>query len=96
MAQTHKIAVAPPVWIWSDSPLTDKPCSRSGFPYRKNILFGGRIEPLKGIDTLFGALAFYKPSSRQPPDVRDNCGGDPDAGADSERGLRRWPANWAA
>jgi len=45
----------------------------------RNILFAGRIEPLKGIDTLLKAIALIK--QRQPDAVQDVCvaiiGGDP-------------------
>ena len=48
-------------------------------PYRKNILFAGRIEPLKGIDTLLGALAYLQ--AQQADKLADVCvtivGGDP-------------------
>lgn len=48
-------------------------------PQRKNILFAGRIEPLKGIDTLLEAIALLK--ARHITDLADTCvtiiGGDP-------------------
>jgi D-inositol-3-phosphate glycosyltransferase len=48
-------------------------------PHRKNILFAGRIEPLKGIDTLLEAIALLK--ERQVTDLSDTCvtiiGGNP-------------------
>ena len=51
-----------------------------GIPnWRKNILFAGRIEPLKGIDTLFNALAYSQ--RHQPQELRNVCvtiiGGNP-------------------
>ena len=53
-----------------------------GIPgWRKNILFTGRIEPLKGIDTLLQAIAILK---RQSPNIMNEAsvtiiGGDPHA-----------------
>ncbi|MFO7631881.1 MAG: glycosyltransferase, partial [Caldilinea sp.] len=48
-------------------------------PQRKNILFAGRIEPLKGIDTLLDAIALLK--ARHITDLADTCvtiiGGNP-------------------
>ncbi|HHY58777.1 MAG TPA: glycosyltransferase family 1 protein [Chloroflexi bacterium] len=48
-------------------------------PQRKNILFAGRIEPLKGIDTLLEAIALLK--ARRITDLADTCvtiiGGNP-------------------
>jgi D-inositol-3-phosphate glycosyltransferase len=48
-------------------------------PQRKNILFAGRIEPLKGIDTLLEAIALLK--ARHITDLADTCvtiiGGNP-------------------
>jgi D-inositol-3-phosphate glycosyltransferase len=45
----------------------------------KNIMFAGRIEPLKGIDTLMQAMALIK--QRHPDTVKNTCvaiiGGDP-------------------
>ncbi|MCB0043432.1 MAG: glycosyltransferase, partial [Caldilinea sp.] len=51
-----------------------------GIPgWRKNILFTGRIEPLKGIDTLLGALALLR--ERHPGELDNVCvtiiGGNP-------------------
>ena len=48
-------------------------------PQRKNILFAGRIEPLKGIDTLVEAIALL--NARHATSLADTCvtiiGGDP-------------------
>ncbi len=48
-------------------------------PHRKNILFAGRIEPLKGIDTLVEAIALL--NARHATSLADTCvtiiGGDP-------------------
>lgn len=48
-------------------------------PQRKNILFAGRIEPLKGIDTLLEAIALLK--MHKETDLANTCvtiiGGDP-------------------
>ncbi|HQY90517.1 glycosyltransferase [Caldilinea sp.] len=48
-------------------------------PQRKNILFAGRIEPLKGIDTLLEAIGLLK--ARRVTDLSDTCvtiiGGNP-------------------
>jgi len=52
----------------------------AGIPqYHQNIVFAGRIEPLKGIDTLLRAIALIQ--KRRPAAVADVCvaiiGGDP-------------------
>jgi D-inositol-3-phosphate glycosyltransferase len=48
-------------------------------PQRKNILFAGRIEPLKGIDTLVEAIALL--NARHATSLAETCvtiiGGDP-------------------
>jgi D-inositol-3-phosphate glycosyltransferase len=48
-------------------------------PGDKNIIFAGRIEPLKGIDTLLRAIALIQ--ERRPEAIRNTCvaiiGGDP-------------------
>jgi D-inositol-3-phosphate glycosyltransferase len=81
-ADPLKIAVVPPgVDLQRFRPLDRLQAMQSiGIPpYRKNILFAGRIEPLKGIDTLLGALAILQQQQAQKLD--DVCvtivGGDP-------------------
>jgi D-inositol-3-phosphate glycosyltransferase len=81
-ADPQKIAVVPPgVDLARFKPLDRVQAMQSiGIPpWRKNILFAGRIEPLKGIDTLLGALALLQ--AQQPQKLDDVCvtivGGDP-------------------
>jgi D-inositol-3-phosphate glycosyltransferase len=81
-ANPAKIAVVPPgVDLARFRPIDRLQAMQSiGIPpYRKNILFAGRIEPLKGIDTLLGALALLQQQQGQKLD--DVCvtivGGDP-------------------
>ena len=54
-------------------------CRSVSRPHRKNILFAGRIEPLKGIDTLLRALALLQ--ALEPAAMENVCvtivGGDP-------------------
>ena len=81
-ADPRKIAIVPPgVDLQRFKPLNRLQAMQSiGIPpSRKNILFAGRIEPLKGIDTLLGALALLQ--TRQPEALDNVCvtiiGGDP-------------------
>jgi D-inositol-3-phosphate glycosyltransferase len=81
-ADGRKIAIVPPgVDLERFRPLDRVQAMQSiGIPpNRKNILFAGRIEPLKGIDTLLGALALLQ--AKQPAQLADVCvtivGGDP-------------------
>ncbi len=81
-ADRRKIAIVPPgVDLQRFRPLDRVQAMQSiGIPpYRKNILFAGRIEPLKGIDTLLGALAYLQ--AGQADKLADVCvtivGGDP-------------------
>ena len=68
--------------------------NRVGIPCGdKNIMFAGRIEPLKGIDTLIQAMALIR---QRYPDVMDNTcvaiiGGDPWAES-AEAGMARLQA----
>ena len=81
-ADPAKIAVVPPgVDLTRFKPL-DPLAAKLAIgipPDRKNILFAGRIEPLKGIDTLLGALARLQADA--PQRLADVCvtivGGDP-------------------
>jgi D-inositol-3-phosphate glycosyltransferase len=81
-ADPRKIAVVPPgVDVARFKPLDRAQAMQSiGIPpFRKNILFAGRIEPLKGIDTLLEALARLQ--VQEPDKLADVCvtivGGDP-------------------
>ncbi len=81
-AAPAKIAVVPPgVDLERFKPLARSQAMQAiGIPpQRKNILFAGRIEPLKGIDTLLEALALLQ--ARQAQKLDDVCvtiiGGDP-------------------
>ncbi len=81
-ADPAKIAIVPPgVDLARFQPIPRETAMRSiGIPlWRKNILFAGRIEPLKGIDTLLKALALLQ---TETPDKLENVcvtivGGDP-------------------
>jgi D-inositol-3-phosphate glycosyltransferase len=81
-ADAAKIAIVPPgVDLHRFQPLVRAEAMQAiGIPpERKNILFAGRIEPLKGIDTLLGALALLQ--ANEPERLDDVCvtivGGDP-------------------
>jgi D-inositol-3-phosphate glycosyltransferase len=80
-ADPAKIAIVPPgVDLARFRPLDRLQAMQSiGIPpYRKNILFAGRIEPLKGIDTLLGALAILQQQAQKLDDVCVTIvGGDP-------------------
>lgn len=81
-ADAAKIAIVPPgVDLQRFKPL-GRPAAMQAIgipPGRKNILFAGRIEPLKGIDTLLAALALLQ--TDEPHRLDDVCvtivGGDP-------------------
>jgi len=81
-ADMSKVIVIPPgVDLARFHPLDSKEAKRHvGIPCGdKNIMFAGRIEPLKGIDTLIRAMALIK---QRYPDVMENTcvaiiGGDP-------------------
>lgn len=81
-ADMDKVVVVPPgVDLDRFSPIAaDVAKKRVGISCGdKVVLFAGRIEPLKGIDTLLQAMALIK--ERNPEVVRDTCvaivGGDP-------------------
>lgn len=81
-APRDKIAVIPPgVDLGRFHPMDKKQAKRRvGIPCGDtNILFAGRIEPLKGIDTLLLAMSILQ--ERHPEAVKDTCvaiiGGDP-------------------
>lgn len=81
-APREKIAIVPPgVDLAHFHPIPQlKAKQMIGIPpQRKNILFAGRIEPLKGIDTLLEAIALLK--ARHITDLADTCvtiiGGNP-------------------
>ena len=67
----------------------DEAKARIGVPAaHRMILFVGRIQPIKGIDTLIRAIALLR---QRDPEMRSNLcvaiiGGDPAAGAGQERG----------
>lgn len=81
-ADPAKISIIPPgVDLERFRPINKKEAKqRVGLPCSdKNILFAGRIEPLKGIDTLLRAMAILQERS---PQIIENCcmaiiGGDP-------------------
>jgi D-inositol-3-phosphate glycosyltransferase len=81
-ANMEKVAVIPPgVDLDRFSPIPRKIAKANlGMPEdHKNILFAGRIEPLKGIDTLLLAIALIQ---KQNPELADHVsvniiGGDP-------------------
>ena len=81
-AEMERVVVIPPgVDLERFQPLA-KPVAREAvcIPlHHKNILFVGRIEPLKGIDTLLRAMALIR--KRRPEAVENVCvsiiGGDP-------------------
>lgn len=83
-ADPAKIMVLPPgVDLMRFRPMPKKLAQlQTGLPQdRTNILFAGRIEPLKGIDTLLRAIAILK---RQSPAIMNEAsvtiiGGDPHA-----------------
>ena len=81
-ANTDKIAIIPPgVDLERFQPIDKKEAKRRvGIPCGDtNILFAGRIEPLKGIDTMLRAMCLIK--ARYPEAVENTCmaiiGGDP-------------------
>ncbi|GIV68419.1 glycosyltransferase [Caldilinea sp.] len=81
-AAREKIVVAPPgVDLAHFHPIPQLQAKQMiGIPpQRKNILFAGRIEPLKGIDTLLEAIALLK--ERRIADLSETCvtiiGGNP-------------------
>ncbi len=81
-ANTKKVVVIPPgVDLNRFNPIPKSQAKTMvGIPVAdKNIIFAGRIEPLKGIDTLLQAMALLQ--ERQPTAVKNVCvaiiGGDP-------------------
>lgn len=81
-ADGEKITIIPPgVDLERFHPIDMKQAkSKVGIPCGdKNIMFAGRIEPLKGIDTLIRAMALIK--ERYPDVIENTCvaiiGGDP-------------------
>jgi len=81
-ADMEKVVTIPPgVDVEQFHPISKQVAKRRiGVPDRnRNILFAGRIEPLKGIDTLLQAMALIQ--ERHPEVVRNVCvaiiGGDP-------------------
>jgi D-inositol-3-phosphate glycosyltransferase len=81
-ADAGKIAIVPPgVDLTRFQPIDPDEAKRLvGIPCGdRNILFAGRIEPLKGIDTLLRAMSILQ--ARHPDAVRNACvaiiGGDP-------------------
>jgi D-inositol-3-phosphate glycosyltransferase len=76
------VPIIPPALIYERfRPIDKKEAKRCvGIPCGDfNIMFAGRIEPLKGIDTLIRAMALLK--ERYPAVVENTCvaiiGGDP-------------------
>jgi D-inositol-3-phosphate glycosyltransferase len=81
-ADMSKVVVIPPgVDLTRFTPIpADEAKDQVGIPCGdKNIMFAGRIEPLKGIDTLIQAMALIK--KRHPEVIENTCvaiiGGDP-------------------
>jgi D-inositol-3-phosphate glycosyltransferase len=81
-ADPHKITIIPPgVDLERFKPITKEEAKkRVGIPCGDtNILFTGRIEPLKGIDTMLRAMALIQ--ARRPEVLHNACmaiiGGDP-------------------
>jgi D-inositol-3-phosphate glycosyltransferase len=81
-ADMSKVVVIPPgVDLTRFTPIpVDEAKKHVGIPCGdKNIMFAGRIEPLKGIDTLIQAMALIK--QRRPEVIQNTCvaiiGGDP-------------------
>lgn len=81
-ADTSKVTILPPgVSLERFRPLPKELAKdQLGIPQRnRNIIFAGRIEPLKGIDTLLRAMALIQ--ERRPAAVENVCvaiiGGDP-------------------
>ncbi len=81
-ADMSKVVTIPPgVDLERFSPISQEVAKQQvGIPANhRNILFAGRIEPLKGVDTLLKAIALIQ--QRQPEVVEDVCvaiiGGDP-------------------
>jgi D-inositol-3-phosphate glycosyltransferase len=81
-ADMEKVVIVPPgVDLERFQPIPqDEAKRRVGIPCGdKNILYAGRIEPLKGVDTLLQAMALIK--RRHPEAVENTCvaivGGDP-------------------
>ena len=81
-ADMSKVVVIPPgVDLARFHPMDKKEAKRQvGIPCGdKNIMFAGRIEPLKGVDTLIQAMALIK--QRYPQVMENTCvaiiGGDP-------------------
>jgi D-inositol-3-phosphate glycosyltransferase len=81
-ADMSKVVVIPPgVDLTRFKPIpADEAKKHVGIPCGdKNIMFAGRIEPLKGIDTLIQAMALIK--QRRPEVIENTCvaiiGGDP-------------------
>lgn len=79
---TEKITIIPPgVDLEHFHPIPHRTAKATiGIPPNdKNILFAGRIEPLKGIDTLLQAMSIIH--QRQPQAIQNSCvaiiGGDP-------------------
>ena len=81
-ADTRKVVVIPPGWISATSTPSRRTRPRRSSacrPASKMLLFVGRIEPLKGIDTLIQAIALMQAKGVYVCLVV--IGGDPDAEA---------------
>lgn len=81
-ADTGKVVTLPPgVDLERFHPIAkERAKDELGIPHNdKNIIFAGRIEPLKGIDTLLRAIALIQ--QRRPQAIKNTCvaiiGGDP-------------------
>jgi D-inositol-3-phosphate glycosyltransferase len=96
-ANRHKIDIVPPgVDLARFRPIPAEAAKQAlGLPTdRRMLLFVGRIEPLKGVDTIFEAIALIK---RDAPRLLDNLclsiiGGDPDDPAGDNAEMDRLKA----
>ncbi|MEP7287358.1 MAG: glycosyltransferase [Chloroflexota bacterium] len=96
-ANRHSIEVVPPgVDLTRFKPIPAEAAKRAIWlhPDQKLLLFVGRLEPLKGIDMIFKAMAIIKSDA---PQLVDNLslaiiGGDPDPTTDDSQEMERLKA----
>ncbi|MEW5960323.1 MAG: glycosyltransferase [Chloroflexota bacterium] len=89
-ADPRQVSIVPPGVDLNRFKAMSRPEARAFLgipPYHQMILFVGRIQPLKGIDTLIRALALIK--KQEPELVKNVCvciiGGDPNQDSDYEK-----------